>query len=1183
MNKTSIKNYAIWARNELISRVSQKAYEFGVEKDNILPYDAQSINGRLLSDDEKKKRQILINEVKRKGYDQVIEEVAYTWFNRFIALRFMEVNNYLPDKVRLFTNENNEFKPQIIDEALHIDLLGLDKNKVLQFKDSNNNEELYKELLLATCNDMSRYLPGMFKPIDDFMTLLFPSNLLREESVIGRMISDIDENSWKDQVQIIGWLYQYYNTEPKDKTFANLKKNIKINKDTIAPATQLFTPDWIVRYMTENSLGRLWLDGHPDTDCKSNWKYYLDETKQDESVQIELNKIKAEHAKLRPEDIKFLDPCMGSGHILVYAFDIFMQIYVSQGWTEREAAKSILQNNIYGLDIDERAFQLSYFALMMKARQYNRRILSEGIVPNVVAIEESNTINKELLKRFGDLKTLAERLVNAFTDAKEYGSILSVEFTKEEIDSLEDKLDEINKMSSYGNLLDQIESDQLSYDFYPLIKQVRIMCQEYECIVTNPPYMGNGSMNSLLSEYVKKRFPLTKNDLSTVFMEKCSQMCNNSGYVSMINIPVWMFLSGYEKMRYSFLNSMTFINLVHPGRGIFGSDFGTVTFVLQKGLTEHYKGCYRRLFVNQGDVESVEKREAQYISGIGTFITDQSIFIDIPGAPLAYWISNNEFNAFSSGKLLSTLGKSTKGIITGNNDRYMRLWWETNISSISFLSSDVEDSIRSGYKWFPCSKGGDYRKWYGNKEYILDWQNNGYRIIHDAKKEKRHSQDYYNDLKFKRGISWSSITISICSFREENNNLIEHAGMAIFPYDTDKFEEYMGFMNSCVANQYLSFLSPTVTVNAGEIGRLPVLNFSEKGITIKELVNKCINLSKTDWDYFETSWDFRRHPLVVDRKEWNDQRSLGMNGQARYDSVSLISKRYDIWKKECNDRFNQLKNNEETLNQIFIDIYGLQEELTPNVEEKNITVRKADLQREIRSLISYAVGCMFGRYSLDVDGLVYAGGEWIDDKYKSFIPDKDNIIPICDDEYFNDDITGRFIEFIRTAYGEDTLEENLSFIAGALGGKGTPREAIRNYFINDFYKDHMSVYSGNVGKRPIYWQFDSGKKNGFKALVYIHRYTPDLIARMRTSYVHEQQSRYENQISMIQNRIDSAASTSERVKAEKELKKLKDQADELRIYEEKIHHWADKMEPMDLDDGVKANYAKFQELLTKIK
>ena len=1158
MNKTSIKNYAIWARNELIIRVSQKAFEYGVEKDNTLPYDAQSINGRLLSDDEKKKRQILIGEVKRKGYDQVIEEAAYTWFNRFIALRFMEVNNYLPDKVRLFTNENNEFKPQIIDEALHIELIGLDKNKVITLKEANNNEELYKELLLATCNDMSRYLPGMFKPIDDYMTLLFPSNLLREESVLGRLISDIDEDSWTDQVQIIGWLYQYYNTEPKDKTFANLKKNIKINKDTIAPATQLFTPDWIVRYMTENSLGRFWLDGHPNTEIKSNWKYYLDEAEQEESVQIELNKIKAEHAKLRPEDIKFLDPCMGSGHILVYAFDVFMQIYRFEGWTEREAAKSILQNNIYGLDIDERAYQLSYFALMMKARQYNRRILSEGIVPNVMAIEESNTFNKELLRRFGDLKPLAERVVNTYIDAKEYGSILNVEFTKEELDSLEERLNEIDRMSNYGNLLDQMESDQLLCEFNPLLKQAKIMSQKYECVVTNPPYMGANNMEEKLSSYIKRNFPDSKSDISTVFMEKNMSYANKNAYIAMINIPVWMFLSSYEELRKKLIYTRQIVNLLHLGRGVFGADFGTTAFVLSNSQTKGYFSVFRKLYEQQGLVDSNEKKIEYFFSNFGLFYKQQDRFSDVPGFCIAYAASDGLLCAFSAGKRIDSFAAPKQGLATADNNRFLRTWFEVNENRISFSCLSHEEAKCNGKKWFPYNKGGGFCKWYGNNEYVINWENDGQELTNFKKSVIRSPQYYFNEC-----LSWCKVTISGFSMRYIPKGFIfDVAGCSLFA-PKEKLNYVLGFCNSKVNSTILSIISPTVNYEVGHIASLPILSSNNKQV-VDRLVENNISLCKSGWDSQENSWDFTRHPL------------LG--------KTTRIKESYTIWEEECAKRFKKLKENEEELNRIFIDIYGLQDELTPEVDDKDITLKKAELQKDIKSLISYAVGCMFGRYSLDVEGLAYAGGKWDDSKYKTFIPDKDNIIPICDDEYFNDDITGRFIEFIKAAYGEDTLEENLSFIAYVLGGKGNSRDVIRNYFINDFYNDHCNSYQATgSGKRPIYWQFDSGKKNGFKALIYIHRYSPDLIARMRTSYVHEQQSRYENQISMIQNRIISAASTSERVRAEKELKKLKDQADELRVYEEKIHHWADKMEPMDLDDGVKANYAKFQELLTKIK
>ena len=1153
MNKTSIKNYAIWARNELISRVSQRAFEYGVEKDNIIPSDAESINGKLLSEDEKKKRQILVGEVKRKGYDQVIEEVAYTWFNRFIALRFMEVNNYLPDKVRLFTNENNEFKPQIIDEALHIDLLGLDKNQVILLKESNDNERLYKELLLATCNDMSRYLPGMFKPISDYMTLLFPANLLREESVLGRLISDIDEDSWTDQVQIIGWLYQYYISE-KHNQIINIYKGI-IKKTDIPAATQLFTPDWIVRYMTENSLGRLWVSGHSDRDLTSNWKYYLDEVEQDGAVKIELEKTKSKHANLRPEDIKFLDPCMGSGHILVYAFDVFMQIYVSEGWTEREAAKSILQNNLYGLDIDERAYQLSYFALMMKARQYNRRILSEGIIPNVMSIEESNSFDNNLLNRFGKLKSLAERVINTFVDAKEYGSILDIKFKKEEIDLLATKLKEIDKMADYGNLLDQIEADQLCHDFYPLLKQAKIMSQRYDCVVTNPPYLGK--MDNTLKQYVLDKFKDYCQDLFSVFMKKSFELTREGGYIGMMTPFVWMFLKTYEKLRKYIINEKSITSLIQMEYSSFEEATVPICSFVLANDKELVSGKYIRLSDFKGGMEVQKEKTLEAINDRNCgfyYQTSAKVFTRIPGYSIAYWLSKNYIRVFNNSIPLEKVSYSFQGIITGDNEIYLRMWHEPSFTLFNREIKSFDEHISN--VWVPYNKGGDYRKWYGNNNYVLKWVNDG----KDLTRSRIENSQYH----FVPGVTWTSISSGDFSCRYYGYGFLSDSkGSSIYAIREVSNEYICGFMNSKVVNEVLKATNPTISYQVMNILALPYIRNNRHEI-IENLVRECIKLSKSDWDSFETSWDFKKHPLVRGKK--------------------TVKESFTEWEKECFERFGKLKANEESLNDIFIDIYGLNDEMTSEVEDKDITVRKGNLQREIKSLISYAVGCMFGRYSLDVDGLAYAGGEWDDSKYKSFIPDKDNIIPICDDEYFNDDITGRFIEFIKAAYGEDTLEENLRFIADALGGKGASREVIRNYFINDFYKDHCNTYQvTGSGKRPIYWQFDSGKKNGFKALVYIHRYTPDLIARMRTSYVHEQQSRYENQISMIQNRIDSATSTSERVKAEKELKQLKEQADELRVYEEKIHHWADKMEPMDLDDGVKANYAKFQELLTKIK
>lgn len=1162
MNKMSIKNYAIWARNELISRVAQKAYEYGVEKENIIPSTAESINGKLLSSDEKKKRQRLITEVNHKGYDQVIEEVAYTWFNRFIALRFMEVNNYLPNKVRLFTNENNEFKPQIIDEALHVGIPGLDRSKVLELKEANNNEELYKELLLAICNDMHNYLPGMFETIDDYMTLLFPNNLLREESVLGRLISDIDEDSWTDQVQIIGWLYQYYNTEPKDRTFADLKKNIKITKEKVPSATQLFTPDWIVRYMTENSLGRLWLDGHNDKGLKVNWKYYLDEAKQEESVQAELNKIKVKHAKLRPEDIKFIDPCMGSGHILVYAFDVLMQIYISEGWTEREATKSILQNNLYGLDIDERAYQLSNFALMMKARQYNRRILSEGIVPNVMAIQESNTFNRTLLDRFEDLKPIATRVLDTFIDAKEYGSILNVEFAKEQLDNLENKLNEINKLADLGDLVVRSESLSLIGEFSPFLKQARIMSQKYECVVTNPPYMGLRNMSKKLFDYVMAKHKDTKQDIFGVFMKICiDNLCANNGKTAMITQHVWMFTSGFEIYRKALYANRTISSMVHLGTRAFeeisGEVVQTCAFVIDKVSEINYQGTYIRLV----NYNTAAEKETQFFNRQNYYFNESENYLSIPGSPVCYWLSDRIIDVFRNNPLVGDVSSTRQGLKTSDDKRFIRLFFEVADTKIAKGTRSLEEAAASGKKWFWLNKGGQV-KWYGNNVFLINWENDGKEVKDYATQVAgSYSKNITAiDAYFKHCISWPQISLSHPSFRYVPDGYIfASAGPSLFVKDEEQKWYMLGLLNSTVTQSILDAINPTINFGVSDILKVPYIFDEKYKDEVDVLVKRAIDLANESWDCYEILWDFKKHPLIIRR--------------------GYIEALYIEWAASCDKRFNELKMIETKLNNLFCQIYGLTQELDVSVDENAINVSRADLRMDIKGLISYAVGCMFGRYSLDKDGVVFAGGDWSITNYKAFKPDQDAIIPICDDEYFEDDIVGRFVEFIRAAYGEDYLEDNLKFIADAIGSKGSSREVIRNYFINDFYNDHLMIYQ----KRPIYWQFDSGKKNGFKALIYIHRYTPDLIARMRTSYVHEQQSRYANQIAMTERQIDSAASTSERVKLEKKLKDLKDQAEEIRVYEEKIHHWADKMEPMDLDDGVKVNYAKFQELLTKIK
>ena len=1174
MDKNAIKKFAIWARRELIERVSQRAAIYGITAEDCGDPEAESVNGKLLSASEKNQRKILINSIKEKGFEPVIEEVAYTWFNRFAALRFMEVNGYLPSHIRVFTNEAGEFKPQILTEAIHLDLDGLNKDKVYELENDNKTEELFKYLLVVQCNALNSILPGMFQRIDDYTELLLPDNLLREGSVIEKLVvqgtsDSIPESDWTDQVQIIGWLYQYYNTEPKDKVFADLKKNIKITKEKIPAATQLFTPNWIVHYMVENSLGRLWLEGHPNASLKAEWKYYLDEAEQEPEVQEQLEKIRKEYAGLKPEEIKVIDPCSGSGHILCVLFDVLVRIYEDFGHTAREAVTSIIKNNLWGLDIDERAAQLSNFAVMMKARQYDRRFLAKKDAdgkpdipqPHVYVIEESNSIKPEALNELGQNLTQYERnnaleqinkLIEEMYDAKEYGSLTSVSVFDWNLLRRFAKLTTDNGQMR----INMHDEEQTSRKLQKLIDIGEALAQKYEVVVTNPPYMGNSGMNGKLAVWVKDNYPNSKSDMSTIFMERCLDLCSQSGFVSMINIPVWMFLSSYEKLRNSIERNNTYVNMVHPGRGIFGSDFGTTSFVIAKRHIAKYISSYRRLFEHQGEVESISAREKSFLSGKGKYVALQDNFSKIPGSPVAYWVSQLYIKAFTNGILLGKLADSKQGIATADNNKFLRLWYECDFSNVFLNCRSHEESELSDAKWYPYNKGGEFRKWYGNNDYVVNWKHDG-QELKAFKKSVIRNPNYY----FRECASWSLVTSSVAAFRYKPfGHIFDVAGMSFFA--SDLFYYLLGLCNTKIVMNILSIIAPTINFQCGDIANIPVLLGRNIKDHVEDLVKQNIAISKLDWDEFEVSWDFIQHFFV----------------SKKYQDIHTISSRFKYLKDETERRFCQLKRNEEELNRIFINIYGLQDELSPEVDDKDITVRKADLQRDIKSFISYAVGCMFGRYSLDVPGLVYAGGTWDPSKYTTFPADEDAILPICDDEYFDDDIVGLFITFVKKVYGEETLEENLQFIANALGGKGTSREIIRNYFISGFYADHVKVYQ----KRPIYWLFDSGKKNGFKCLIYLHRYKPDTIARIRTDYIHEQQSRYRTAIEDLNRRIDSA-SPSEKVKLNKQLTKVMDQAEELRVYEEKIHHLADQMIEIDLDDGVKVNYAKFQDVLAKIK
>ena len=1169
MDKNAIKKFAVWARTELIARVSLKGVEYGITEDNMVDANADSVGGKVLTANEKAQRKALIAEINDKGYKQVMEEVAYTWFNRFSALRFMEVNGYLPSHVRVFTDEENNFKPQIITEAIHLDLDGLDMEKVYELKDAEKTEELYKYLLIVQCNALNAILPGMFQKIADYTELLLPDNLLREGSVIQQMIELIPEDDWKDAVQIIGWLYQYYNSEKKNDVFAALKKNVKITKENIPAATQLFTPDWIVRYMVENSLGRLWLEGHPDVKEQflpteeeqsayaagnrdpedTKWHYYLEEAEQEPEVQAQLEEIRMEYAALTPDQLKVIDPCSGSGHILAYLFDVLMKIYESYGYTTREAVASIVENNLYGLDIDDRAAQLAYFAVMMKARRYDRRFFSRGIQPHVYAIVESNHVDSFALEYFCDgdakLKAAMDTIISELHDAKEYGSILTV--TQQDWSALYDRFAEITEDINMFR-------DTVLRELLPLVQVAEALAHKYDVVVTNPPYMASNGMSDILLSYIKKHYGETKQDLYAVFIDKCINLGTQYAKIGLMTSYTWMFLSSFENARKKWLEKNSIHSLIQPEyHAFFESAYVPIcTFVFLKNFY-NYTGTYMSLSRFYGaEIQSIKVLEAisdkacQYVYRINT-----NNIKEIPGAILAYGVSDKLLKAFKEAPSLASISEPKQGLITGDNNRFLRLWFEVSANNVAF--------VHSKKKWYPFNKGGEFRRWYGNREYILLWENDGQEIKNfKDTKGKLKSRPQNLEYNFKPALSWSLITSGEFSVRYYDENFAFNvAGISCFP-EKHILKYLCGILNSKVVGKITKMLNPTLNMNVGDVAKVPIWFIEKEKSNVEEYVDSSIAISKKDWDSFETSWDFRHHSLIR--------------------RVPTIAEAFEQWQAECDERFNQLKANEEELNRIFIDIYGLQEELTPEVEDKDITVRKADLGREIRSFISYAVGCMFGRYSLDVDGLAYAGGEWDASKYASFAADKDNIIPICDDEYFEDDIVGLFVKFVKTVYGADTLDENLKFIADALGGKGQPKDVIRNYFLSDFYSDHCKIYQ----KRPIYWLFDSGKKNGFKALIYMHRYQPDTIARIRTDYVHEQQARYRTAIADLEQRIANA-STGERVKLNKKLTTLQAQDTEIRTYEEKIHHLADQMISIDLDDGVKKNYAIFQDVLAKIK
>ncbi len=1173
MDKTAIKNYAIFARNKLRQSTIDMAATIGVYEDKVEEPISKGNDfaifknnigiEKTLDKKELNQRQNLINEISKKGFNQVIEEIAYTWFNRLIAIRFMEVNDYLPSRTRVLSSVTvgrTETDVMLDPFNSDLDFSQEERDFVISFQDSNAHNDLFKLLFIKQCNKLNEILPGLFEKTLDYSELLFNVNLTDQDDVVYRLVNEIPESNFdiaqEGQVEIIGWLYQYYNTEPKE--VVNKKKSL--NKNDIPAKTQLFTPDWIVKYMVENSLGRLWLDGHSSSKIKDTWKYYLDEAQQEPDVITQLEIIRNNASLINPQDIKLIDPSMGSGHILVYAFDVFMQIYLDSGYSERDASELILTHNIYGLDIDDRAYQLAYFALMMKARQYNRRILTKGVTPHVYSIVESNNIDSNILSNLGKYESLANEVYDFFYNAKEYGSLLEANFSITELFELSTYL-ESDTMNSQISIFD-INIKYLK----PLVLQAIVLSQKYDVVVTNPPYMAPTSVQK---EFVTKYYPNSKTDLFAVFIERCLKFTKENGLSSLVTMQAWMFLSSYEKMRKNLINTYTITNLMQMNNMVMGIAFGTAVSIIRNSNLGEYKGTYN--YVKYENIKNdipdsfpiINNRFAQIAS---------SNYSKIPGSPIAYWATKSVFENYKQGILLGDKFQPRQGLAAGKVSYFYRQWFEVFFNSIGFNFKNNEDFLNSNYKYAPVNKGGGIRNYYGNNYEVIKYDKKNYKLLLTSGNHLP-SRDKY----FLEGITWSKISSSSFSCRYcQTGYVFTDAGMKI----TSKNSIYNlgALMSSKVFSYLISFLSETLNFETGNISRFPIIEAIDNNDKIKSIYCSNINYSKLDWNSFEISWDFKVHPLVKYSASVWVATNVDANIQNYYghhiETSCPLETSFLLWQGECNERFNQLKSNEEELNRIFIDIYRLQDELTPEVEDKNVTVRKADLQRDIKSLISYAVGCMFGRYSLNAEGLTYAGGEWNSSKYSSFIPDDDNIIPICDEEYFNDDIVGRFIEFIKTVYGENTLEENLTFIANALGGKGTSREKIRNYFLNSFYKDHCKIYQ----KRPIYWLFDSGKQNGFKALIYMHRYNEDTLGKIRTEYLHKIQNIYEEGLLSNDYTIENSTNNTEISKARKHKEKLIKQLEETKKYDYALANKASKRIHIDLDDGVKHNYELFQDV-----
>ena len=1168
MNKTKLKSYAPQARKDFIAAVVARANLLGIsEKDGKLEVvpsekkgDVTLIAGQAWPAKVHEQRERLIKRMQKTGVGDTVEVIAYTWFNRFAALRYMEIHDYLGHGHRVLSSREGGL-PEILTHATELAaaLPGLSAMQVGEMKLAGNKDgELYRLLLVAQCNALSNAMPFLFERIDDESELLLPGNLERTDSVVAKLVEAIPEEDW-NEVEVIGWLYQFYISEKKDEVIGKVVKS-----EDIPAATQLFTPNWIVQYLVQNSVGRLWIMANPGSTLKSQWSYYIEPAEQTPEVQAQLDaliktRMIDDGGSLNPETITVLDPACGSGHILVEAYEVLKGIYLERGYQARSIPRLILEKNLYGLDIDDRAAQLAGFALLMKARADDRRLLETPVKLNVLSLQESAGMDLDEfaghLKPHGISRTVLGSLLDTFTYAKTFGSLIQIPRVLE--DGLAGLEDGMAKAIENGDVF----AKAAAQDLVSLVQQAKILAMKFDAVVANPPYMGSKYLTPLLKKFLKDNYDGFEKDLFSAFMIRNLSLTQPSGQLGFMSPFVWMFISSYEKLRQRFIDQATLTTLVQlEYSGFDGATVPICTFTLGNQHIKDYLGSYVRLSSFRGaDQQGPKTLEAIQNPNCGWFFTAKpDHFKKIPGSPVAYWAKDKFRDLFSADKL-GDVASVVEGSTTGDVNKFLKLWQEVSYPSIGLQMKSRAEASASSQKWFPYNKGGEYRKWYGNNEFVINWQGDGQHVKNFPGSFVRGEKFY-----FQSGVTWSKVSSGALSFRCFGEGFcFDTGGLCLFGKPNYKAHDLALLLNSKVSLAIFEFLAPTLNFTVGTVISVPVIKSSIGAMDVRDFVK----IAKDDWDSYERSWDFQR-PAVF----------------PKFIGIGAIQDSWITWQNISNSNILELQRLEQQNNSNFISAYGLQDELSPEVPESHITLARADCEKDSQRLISYTIGCMMGRYSLDEPGLIYAhaGNVGFDaTRYKTFPADSDGILPITDELWFEDDAANRIREFILAVWQASTFEENMAWLAESLGIKSneTSDETIRRYLASSFFKDHLQTYK----KRPIYWLFSSGKQGAFQALVYLHRYHEGTLARLRAEYVVPLTGKMQSRIEMLEKDKDAARSTAARNKIAKQIESLKKKHVELLAYDEKLRHYADMRITLDLDDGVKVNYGKFGDLLEGVK